>query len=163
MPTPSPARRAGHPSGPPPSYDAPASAEDAVMVALARLGRRMRQRLPGEELDFAAVVLMKTLHERGPQRLSTLACALELDASTVSRHARHLEDRGLLERTGDPDDGRASRVGLSTEGRTRLEAGMRRRRAVVAELLAPWPAEDRDLLRQLLTRLITDLDSQEQR
>lgn len=31
----------------PASYDEPATAEEAVMVTLARLGRRMRQRVPG--------------------------------------------------------------------------------------------------------------------
>ncbi len=139
------------------SYDEPATAEEAVMVMLARLGRRMRQRLPGEELDFAAIVLLKALLHRGPLRLSALAAVLEVDASTVSRQVRHLEDKGLLERTGDPDDGRAFRIGLSEEGRTRLETGGERRRAFVAELLESWPSEDREHLRNLLNRLIDDL------
>lgn len=139
------------------SYDEPATAEEAVMVMLARLGRRMRQRLPGEELDFNAIVLLKALLHRGPVRLSALAAVLEVDASTVSRQVRHLEDRGLLERTGDPDDGRAFRIGISEEGRTRLETGGQRRRAIVAELLESWPPEDREHLRTLLNRLIDDL------
>jgi len=140
-----------------PTYDEPATAEEAVMVFLVRLGRRMRSRLPGEELDFSAILLLKAL-VRGPLRLSSLATLLDLDASTVSRRVRHLEDRGLLERTGDPDDRRASRIALSEEGRIRLEAGGRRRRAFVAELLEEWPPDDREQLRLLLTRLLDDLD-----
>jgi DNA-binding MarR family transcriptional regulator len=139
------------------AYDEPATAEDAVMVTLARLGRRMRQRLPGEELDFAAILLLKALLP-GPLRLSSLAAALDLDASTVSRQVRHLEDRGLLERTSDPDDGRASQVALSAEGRTRLEHGARRRRDFVGRLLEDWPETDREHLRTLLTRLLDELD-----
>jgi len=146
---------------PPSSYDEPATAEEAVMVTLARLGRRMRQRMPGEELDFAAIMLMKTLLQRGPLRLSVLAGVLDVDASTVSRQVRHLEDRGLLERTSDPDDGRASRIALSAEGRTRLEAGARRRRAFVSTLMETWPAEEREHLRLLLSRLLDELDQQE--
>jgi DNA-binding MarR family transcriptional regulator len=146
---------------PPSSYDEPATAEEAVMVTLARLGRRMRQRMPGEELDFAAIMLMKTLLQRGPLRLSVLAGVLDVDASTVSRQVRHLEDRGLLERTSDPDDGRASRIALSTEGQTRLEAGARRRRAFVSTLMETWPAEEREHLRLLLNRLLDELDQQE--
>ncbi|HEX7293118.1 MAG TPA: MarR family transcriptional regulator [Solirubrobacterales bacterium] len=145
----------------PPTYAEPATAEEAVMVTLARLGRRMRQRMPGEELDFPAILLMKTLHHSGPQRLSSLAAALEVDASTVSRQVRQLEHRGLLERTGDPDDGRASRIALSAEGRTRLEAGAQRRRAFVGGLLESWPPEDREHLRALLNRLLDHLDHQE--
>ncbi|MFZ5846281.1 MarR family winged helix-turn-helix transcriptional regulator [Nocardioides pakistanensis] len=146
---------------PRPSYDGPATAEEAVMTTLARLGRRMRQRLPGEELDLGAIWLMKVLRQRGPLRLSTLATALEVDASTVSRQVRHLEDRGLLERSPDPDDGRAHRIGLSPEGRTRLDAGAARRRRLVADLMTGWPPEDREQLRLLLTRLIDELDHQE--
>src|SRR5512145_3440522 len=120
---------------PRPAYDEPATAEEAVIVTLALLGRRMRARLPGEELDFAAILLLKALMHGGPMRLSALAASLDLDASTVSRQVRHLEDRGLLERTSDPDDGRASRIALSAEGRTRLEAGAERRRAFVGRLV----------------------------
>lgn len=140
------------------SYDEPATAEEAVLLTLVRLGRRMRQRLPGEDLDFTAIVLMKALL-RAPLRLSALAGALELDASTVSRQVRHLEDRGLIERAGDPDDRRASRIGLSAEGRRRLEAGGRRRRELLGELLHDWPEEDREQLRSLLGRLLQTLDS----
>jgi DNA-binding MarR family transcriptional regulator len=145
------------PSAAPRAYDEPATAEDAVMVTLARLGRRMRQRLPGEELDFAAILLLKALLP-GTLRLSSLAAALDLDASTVSRQVRHLEDQGLLERTSDPDDGRASQVALSAEGRTRLENGARRRRAIVGQLLEDWPDADRERLRTLLNRLLGELD-----
>lgn len=130
------------------------------MTTLARLGRRVRQQLPGEELEFGAIVLMKALlHE--PLRLSALAGLLERDASTISRQVRQLEDRGLLERTGDPDDGRASRIGLTPEGRTRLAAGAERRRAFVGRLLEDWPPEDRERLRLLLNRLLDQLDHQE--
>ncbi|MGE5719331.1 MAG: MarR family winged helix-turn-helix transcriptional regulator [Nocardioidaceae bacterium] len=142
---------------PRPAYDEPATAEEAVMVTLALLGRRMRARLPGEELDFAAILLLKALMHGGPMRLSALAASLDLDASTVSRQVRHLEDRGLLERTSDPDDGRASRITLSEQGRIRLEAGARRRRAMVAQLLEHWPDRDREQLRVLLNRLLDDL------
>ncbi|HEU4514771.1 MAG TPA: MarR family transcriptional regulator [Nocardioidaceae bacterium] len=144
----------------PRSHDEPTTAEEAVMLTLARLGRRMRQRMPGEELDFGTILLMKALvHD--PLRLTDLAAAVELDASTVSRQVRHLEDRGLLERTGDPDDRRASRIGLSPEGRTRLEAGARRRREYVGHLLDDWPPEDREQLRLLLNRLLDKLDPKE--
>lgn len=149
------------PATPAPSYDGPATAEEAVMMTLTRLGRRMRQRLPGEELDLAAIWLMKMLRQRGPLRLTTLAGLLEVDASTVSRQVRHLEERGLLERSPDPDDGRAHRIGLSPQGRTRLDAGTRRRRQLVADLMAGWPPEDREQLRLLLNRLTDELDHQE--
>jgi DNA-binding MarR family transcriptional regulator len=135
------------------------TAEDAVMALMMGLGRRMRQRLPGDEIDFTALPLLKTLHHHGPMRLSSLAAELNLDASTVSRQARHLEDRGLLERTDDPDDGRASRVMVSAQGSTCLEKGASARRELVARVLDHWPDEDREQLRVLLNRLNDDLSS----
>ena len=143
------------------TYDEPATAEEAVMVTLARLGRRMRSRLPGEELDFSTILLLKALLH-GPMRLTSLAALVDLDASTVSRQVKHLEDRGLVERASDPDDGRASRIALSKEGRVRLEAGARRRRAFVAQLLEDWPPEDREQLRILLSRLLDHLDQHQE-
>ena len=135
----------------------PATAEDAVLMATIRVGRRMRQRLPGEELEFSLIALLKALAHRGALRPTDLAGVLDLDASTVSRHVRTLEERGLVARTTDPDDGRATRLALTDEGRERLEAGAARRRALVAELLEDWSAEDRETLRRLLTRLADDV------
>lgn len=135
----------------------PASVEEAVLTATIRVGRRMRQRLPGEELEFSLIALLKTLAHRGALRLTDLAGDLDLDASTVSRHVRTLEERGLVARTTDPDDGRATRLALTDEGRERLEAGASRRRALIAELLEDWTPEDREALRRLLTRLADDV------
>src|ERR671920_2170119 len=80
----------------------PDTTEDALMSLMMALGRRMRQRQPGDVIDYSAFPILKLLSHQGPMRLSSLAQVLGLDASTVSRHARQLEDRGLLERTGDP-------------------------------------------------------------
>lgn len=140
-------------------YSEPATAEEAVILTLMSLGRRLRQRQPGDQLDLPALILLKTLLHQGPLRLSTLACQIELDASTVSRQVRQLEDRGLVERTGDPDDGRASRVAVSDLGRTLLEEGAARSRATVSGLLASWDDAEREQLRVLLARLYADLST----
>src|SRR3954451_15115341 len=143
----------------------PETAEDALMSLMMALGRRLRQRQPGDVIDYSAVPLLKVLMHQGPTRLSTLAQILGLDASTVSRHARQLEDRGLLERTGDPDDGRASRVAVSEKGNTCLAKGFETRRQLLTHALDDWTEEERDTLRELLHRLVQTLltqhDSQE--
>ena len=127
------------------------------MLAMLTLGRRMRHRVAGDPLDLSALPVLKALQQHGPMRLSALAAELGLDASTISRHVRQLEDRGLIERTGDPDDGRASRVGVSEHGLSCLEQGANARRALIAQVLHDWPDEDREQLRQLLTRFHNDL------
>ena len=72
----------------------PATVEDALLAAMARMGRRLRHRVAGD-LDFSTFVLLKTVAHRGPLRLSALASELALDASTVSRHVRSLESAGI--------------------------------------------------------------------
>jgi DNA-binding MarR family transcriptional regulator len=135
----------------------PATAEEAVMATMLVVGKRLRHRFPGDEIDFASLPLLKALHHHGAMRVSALATALDLDASTVSRHVKALEDRGLLERTGDPDDGRASRVAVSADGTACLEKAGAKRRAMIAQALSGWTDADRETLRVLLHRLSLDL------
>jgi DNA-binding MarR family transcriptional regulator len=139
---------------------APETAEDALMSLMMALGRRMRQRQPGDEIDYSAFPLLTLLSHQGPMRLSTLAAVLGLDASTVSRHARQLEDRGLLERTLDPDDRRASRVAVSEQGNACLAKGFETRKQLMTHALDGWTDEERDTLRELLHRLVQTLLTQ---
>ena len=159
MPAPSPsdaaASRATQPSA------VPATAEEAVMAATIRVGRRLRQRLPGDEVEFTSLALLKLVAHSGPLRLTALAAGLDLDTSTVSRQVRALEERGLIERTTDPDDGRASRLAVTDAGRHSLDQGAQRRRALIGEVIADWSDEDRDSLRILLHRLAEAFTPQE--
>ncbi|HET9827282.1 MAG TPA: MarR family transcriptional regulator [Nocardioidaceae bacterium] len=136
---------------------APATAEDALMSLMMALGRQMRQRHPGDTIDYSALPLLKLLSHQGPMRLSSIAQVLGLDASTVSRHARQLEDGGLLARTSDPDDRRASRLAVSEHGNVCLAQGFETRRRVVASAMEDWTDEEREMLRVLLHRLVESL------
>jgi DNA-binding MarR family transcriptional regulator len=91
-------------------------------------------------------------------RPSDIAADLGLDASTVSRHLRTLEQLGLVERTDDPDDRRAQRLALSDRGHEVLDRAIAQRQAVVAAALADWSEADRRSLERLLVRLADDLE-----
>jgi DNA-binding MarR family transcriptional regulator len=148
------------PTGPLP---VPETAEDALMSLMMALGRRLRQKQPGDVIDYSAFPILKLLLHQGPMRLSALAQALRLDASTVSRHARQLEDRGLLERTDDPDDGRASRVEVSEAGRASLEQAFEARHHVITAALEGMTEAERETLRDLLHRVVETLTDQHDR
>jgi DNA-binding MarR family transcriptional regulator len=134
-----------------------ASPEDAFMATILELGRRMRQRLPGDELDYSLLPVLRVLYEGGPARHTVLAERLLLDASTVSRKIRQLEERGLVQVSPDAVDGRASQVELLPTGLRALEQLLDRRRDVIADVLVDWPEADRALLHQLLDRFNHDL------
>jgi DNA-binding MarR family transcriptional regulator len=127
------------------------------MATILALGRRMRQRLPGDELDFSLLPVLRVLCEGGPARHTTLAEQLLLDASTVSRKIRQLEERGMVQVSTDERDGRARQVELLPSGLKALEQLMDRRRDIITAVLATWPEADRALLHQLLDRFNHDL------
>ena len=136
-----------------------ASPEDAFMTTILEVGRRMRQRLPGDELDFSLLPVLWVLCEGGPARHTALAERLLLDASTVSRKVHHLEDLGLVRVSPDEHDARARQVELLPAGLDALDALRERRRDVIAEVLSQWSEADRALLHQLLQRFNQDLTS----
>jgi len=135
----------------------PESVEDAVLATMLVLGRRVRQQLPGDPLDIAAFPVLSMLDRCGPVRHAVLAERIGLDASTVSRRVRALEEQGLVSVTPDDQDARARQVELRPAGRQVLEQLREQRRDLVREAVAPWSAADREHLRGLLDRLNQDL------
>jgi len=134
-----------------------ATGQDLV-VALLAVSRRLKARLAQGNLDPAMMFVLLQVQANGSLRVSELAGCMGLDASTASRHVRHLEDGGYLARTGDPGDRRASRVRLTPKGRGALARAMRARGAVVDRAVAGWSNDDRATLTNLITRLAESLD-----
>jgi DNA-binding MarR family transcriptional regulator len=95
--------------------------------------------------------LLVLLGHLGPRRAQSLADLYELDKGVVSRYVQQLTDLGLVTRTADPTDRRATLLELSEEGRRRLEESLARRRTEVADtLLADWsPQRVRRLAHEL--------------
>lgn len=134
------------------------SPEEAVYLFAAQLVRLLKKRQPGDDLDLAGWPLLHTLQRYGELRLSDLATKVQLDASTVSRQVKQLEDRGMLERTGDPDDRRAALVRATDDGVQALEQGRQRRRDQIARVLADWPEADVRAFAAFATRFTDDLN-----
>src|SRR6266542_2452096 len=106
------------------------------------IARRLKPRATDSRLDPASVWVLHYVEAQAPLRVSELAKCMDLDSSTVSRHIRHLEENGYLSRTDDPDDRRATRIGL-TDAAT-----------------ADWSEADRETLKTLMTRLADSIDRQ---
>jgi DNA-binding MarR family transcriptional regulator len=130
-----------------------------LLLALYTVARRLKARSEDRGLDAASVFVLHNVHANQPLRVSELARCIGLDSSTVSRHVMHLEHGGYLARSGDPDDRRASRLGLTEKGRTLLDEAMATRAAIVDNAIAGWTVEDRETLTRLMTRLAASLDN----
>ena len=137
--------------------DDPATPEEAVIGLLMQAGRKLRTRHPEDHVDPSTFPLARTLMCGQAMRLSDLAAKVELDASTVSRQIKQLEDKGIVERTTDPADGRASLIRLTRHGEEQMQAAFRRRFLRIKTALDPWSDDDKTHLRILLTRLANDL------
>jgi DNA-binding MarR family transcriptional regulator len=133
-------------------------AADALVAAMFALGARLKRMQIDEPIEKAGVAVLHQLACHGDGlRLSDVAAEMQLDVSTVSRHVRHLEDAGLVERTGDPDDRRASLLNVTDAGRTTLQAAYDARARAIRTALAGWSDDERTTLTALLTRLEADL------
>lgn len=137
----------------------PAGPEDELHVAFVRLFRRLKRMSTVGGLDPALVGVLHEVACAAPIRVSTLAETLRLDQSTVSRHVRSLEQLGLVERSGDPDDRRAALLSPTAVGHDQLSAFHSQRRALFRSATADWPDEDRAHLALLVDRLAHDLDA----
>lgn len=131
---------------------------DALQHEVAVFARRAEQtRLAGlgtarNSMDRAAYLLLSRLDQEGPTGVKALAAGMGIDSSTVTRQVAPLVESGLVQRSADPDDGRAVVLQLSTRGSARLEEVRSSRRRLMSVLTAEWSEEERESFRALLTR-----------
>jgi DNA-binding MarR family transcriptional regulator len=133
-----------------------AAGED-VLVGLWRVIRRLKSSAAALGGDPAALHVIHMVKEHGPLRLTALAEAAMLDASTVSRHVQHLAAAGHLARTTDPDDRRATLIAVTESGQALLGEALAARGRLLDDALAGWPEADRAALARLLARLAEDM------
>jgi DNA-binding MarR family transcriptional regulator len=139
---------------------------DDVDVALQSLMRSLKQtRLrdhlrarAGVDLDQAGLAALYVLHtSQSSLRLTELAEQLRIDAPAVTRKAQQLERAGLVSRTRDENDARATRLELTDNGRRVLTRYLDGRRTWLATLLADWPEPERAEFARLLRRFNDDV------
>ncbi|MFD8478978.1 MarR family winged helix-turn-helix transcriptional regulator [Kitasatospora sp. NPDC059673] len=104
------------------------------------------------ELDRAAFLLLDQLAAGGPANVKTLAAALGVDSSTVTRQAAPLLRERLLARVPYPADRRAVRLALTPLGAGRLAQVREQRQRLIAELTAGWTPDERTVFCALLER-----------
>ena len=130
-----------------------------VLDALMNVGRRFRRRGAGTAIDPGSFWLLRTLAGEGPVRVTELAAATGLDASTVSRHLAALHRTGLVERAPDPDDRRAQRVQVTATGLIELDNALAQRRALLERSLSGWSDDEVEQLHTMITRMLAGLES----
>lgn len=140
--------------------------EDAARIAHAwrelRRGASMgvlRERMQGEiGLDQGQVDFLERLVLDGASRMSDLAEALRVDASTATRAVQRLVDRGLASRAVHERDARCVIVEATADGRALHDELMASRQEAMRQLLARFSAAERRALADGMERLVAALD-----
>jgi DNA-binding MarR family transcriptional regulator len=114
--------------------------------------------LAGVRIERSAIILLDTLARNGPLRTSDLAERLGLDRSTVSRQVARAVDGGLVKRTDDERDARATLLELTPLGlRTwkKLAAAWHK---TAMSLVEGWSPDEQREIARLLGRLVERME-----
>jgi DNA-binding MarR family transcriptional regulator len=110
----------------------------------------------GESIDQPSHATLRHLLAWGPMRPSALSGVLDTGASYVSKIVRRLESEGLVERTSDPTDRRATLITLTPEGEEAARGVYALGDRMIAEVLAGWSAADIRRYTALTRRFVAD-------
>ncbi|HCB04410.1 MAG TPA: MarR family transcriptional regulator [Nocardioides sp.] len=128
--------------------------EREVGVLIRRVKRVIgeRARAVHEDLQPASYLMLTWLVDQGPVRASSMVEKFNIDKGAVSRQLQHLDELGLVERTPDPADGRATLVAASDDAVRRLADVAEHRRKWLDEQLGDWTADELAHFADLLER-----------
>src|SRR5574342_1142444 len=95
--------------------------------AIARVNRRLRQTRPIGDVTIAQISALQSLDAAGALTPRELSEAERVQPPTMTRIVARLEERGLVQRTPHPSDGRQVVLAPSAEGRAVLDEYQRGR------------------------------------
>jgi len=117
-----------------------------------RLHAGVRSGADGFGLERSTFMLLGQIASDGPVRLSTLAADLCVDLSVVSRQVAALESVGLVARTADPSDRRASLIRVTDIGQKIFTRKRDRFLSVLRGILSDWTSTERQEFARLFAR-----------
>ncbi|GAA2641479.1 hypothetical protein GCM10010399_89060 [Dactylosporangium fulvum] len=125
---------------------------------LLKVVRLVKQRQQHGRVPLGAIGMLGAIERlAGGCHLKELAATCALDQSTTSRAVSAFVQAGLVRRVADPNDGRASFLELTDEGRTALRESNEWYDALLADALRDWTRTDIELFGALLRRFAQSL------
>lgn len=110
----------------------------------------------GEALDQPSHQTLRHLLAWGPMRPTAVSEVLGTGASHVSKIVRRLEQDGLVQRSTDPSDGRATLISLTPAGEVAARGVYELGDRMIAEVLDGWSAADVRRFTDLTERFVDD-------
>ncbi len=126
----------------------PAQLAVQLRNAITRLNRRVRQARPVGDLTVTQLSALTSLRLAGALTPRELADVERVQPPTMTKIVAKLEERGLVQRTPHPTDGRQVILAATEGGRAVLDQFERARDSWLAHRLAALPEEERETLRE---------------
>lgn len=126
----------------------PAQLAPQLRDAITRLNRRVRQARPVGDLTVTQLSALTSLRLAGALTPRELADVERVQPPTMTRIVAKLEERGLVQRTPHPTDGRQVILAATEGGRAVLDQFERVRDEWLARRLADLTEAERETLRQ---------------
>ncbi|MER5332162.1 MarR family transcriptional regulator [Micromonospora sp. NPDC002717] len=126
----------------------PAQLAPQLRDAITRLNRRVRQARPVGDLTVTQLSALTSLQLAGALTPRELADVERVQPPTMTKIVAKLEERGLVQRTPHPTDGRQVILAATEGGRAVLDQFERVRDEWLAHRLAELTEAERDTLRQ---------------
>lgn len=105
------------------------------------------------KLGPAGGMLLMTLEECEPISVLGLSQQMARDKGQITRAVQSLEQKGLIERSNDPNDARVVMLSLSALGREAVGEIQKAVAMVLDEVLAPLDDQEQRVLRDFLSRI----------
>ncbi len=126
----------------------PAQLAPQLRDAITRLNRRVRQARPVGDLTVTQLSALTSLNLAGALTPRELADVERVQPPTMTKIVAKLEERGLVQRTPHPTDGRQVILAATEGGRAVLEQFERARNEWLATRLAALTEDERETLRR---------------
>ncbi|MGH3349657.1 MAG: MarR family winged helix-turn-helix transcriptional regulator [Nocardioides sp.] len=126
-----------------------------LMYQLSQVGavkKGLARNLP-PELSTGSAGVLTMLRQHGDMTMSELTDLLAVDISVTSRHVAYIADRGWIERSPNPADGRSRILCLTDAGRAVLDDASLQVADLIADRLGDWDDGDLHELIRLVTKL----------
>jgi DNA-binding MarR family transcriptional regulator len=127
------------------------------------LGRLLRQAMIASNPKHAGTLLrlqgLLVIKEQPGITMKDLAAHLRVSASTATAFVDRVAMLGLVKRESDANNRKLVRLRLTPNGSRHLSLCLRERRNILRRAIARIPSEDRQALRRILLKLVSNLQT----
>ncbi len=122
-------------------------------VFMRRSGHEFKHFMDETGLSFSQLNVLMRLYHGGNSGVSEIGEQMGVTSAAASQAIDRLVLMGLIERTEDPKDRRAKRLGLTQKGRTLIEKGIESRSRWIEGLTDALTPEQQSMIIAALTLL----------